>query len=92
MNPTPAGGMLLMLFVSRVLATIIGSGYGGVCAGLLIFSASSSTAASKKATFSRAYSRFDSASNFRAQLLSRSTTEDSESTLADEFDEVDGNV
>ncbi|XP_067941820.1 ral GTPase-activating protein subunit alpha-1-like isoform X3 [Watersipora subatra] len=45
---------------------------------------------SKKGTFSRAYSRFDSATAFRAQLLSRSATQDSESTIIDERDDLDG--
>lgn len=56
---------------------------------MLIVSAPLSRATSKIGTFSRAYSRFDSATAFRAQLLSRSATQDSEATII-ECDDVDG--
>ena len=51
---------------------------------LVLFLAPITRVLSKKGTFSRAYSRFDSATAFRAQLLTRSVTQDSDNTVIDE--------
>lgn len=64
---------------------------------LVLFLAPVARVLSKKGTFSRAYSRFDSATAFRAQLLTRSVTQDSDNTVIDEDhseyeDYVDGKV
>lgn len=63
----------------------------------MIFLAPVTRVLSKKGTFSRAYSRFDSATAFRAQLLTRSVTQDSDNTIIDEDhseteDDVTGKV
>lgn len=57
---------------------------------MLIVSAPLTRSTSKNGTFSRAYSRFDSATAFRAQLVNRSSTQDSDTTVIDECDHVDG--
>ena len=64
---------------------------------LVLFLAPITRVLSKKGTFSRAYSRFDSATAFRAQLLTRSVTQDSDNTVIDEDhyeneDSTDGKV
>lgn len=71
----------------RYVVSVVCSCWTLGCACLLVVLAPLTRAESKKGTFSRAYSRFDSASAFRAQLFTRSATQDSENTIIDECDD-----